>query len=128
MTNEVIRVAVPATESCGMSAKSSEHFGRCPYFAVVEVTDGKPAEVLMIENPPHQDCFGPVNLLASQDVNAIIVQGIGMRPLLGFRSVGIEVYTGSGETVGDLMSEYTSGKLIQMDENGACSGGRHYGM
>jgi predicted Fe-Mo cluster-binding NifX family protein len=34
----------------------------------------------------------PVNLLAQHKVNALVVGGIGMRPLMGFRQVGINVY------------------------------------
>jgi predicted Fe-Mo cluster-binding NifX family protein len=34
----------------------------------------------------------PVNLLASQNVNVLVVGGIGLRPLLGFKQAGIEVY------------------------------------
>jgi predicted Fe-Mo cluster-binding NifX family protein len=111
-----------------MLAKASEHFGHCPYFTVVEVADGKPAKVIVVENVPHQDCFGPVQLLASQGVNAVIVQGIGMRPLIGFRSVGIEVYAGSGDTVGDMVNAYTSGKLSPLDESNTCGGGKQHKM
>ena len=34
----------------------------------------------------------PVNLLAQHKVNALIVGGIGMRPLMGFKQAGIDVY------------------------------------
>jgi predicted Fe-Mo cluster-binding NifX family protein len=122
--SDMIRVAVPTANSGGMLASSSAHFGRCPHFTVVEVTDGKPVKTVIVDNPPHSDCFGPVQLLASQDVSVMIVQGIGMRPLAGFRSVGIEVYAGSGGTVGDLITAYTSGKLVLMDESSVCGGGR----
>ena len=37
-------------------------------------------------------CMVPVNLLASQNVNVLVVGGIGLRPLLGFKQAGIEVY------------------------------------
>jgi len=58
----------------------------------------------------------------------IIVQGIGMRPLAGFRSVGIEVYAGRGGTVGDLIAAYSSGKLVPMDESSVCGGSRQHGI
>lgn len=128
MDNTAIRVAVPTASSGGMMASSSEHFGRCPYFTVVEIAGDKPVKTLIVDNPPHHDCFGPVQLLAAQDVSVIIVQGIGMRPLAGFRSVGIEVYAGRGETVGDLITAYTSGKLVLMDESSVCGGGRQHGI
>jgi predicted Fe-Mo cluster-binding NifX family protein len=121
-----IRVAIPTEGSGGLMAKSSEHFGRCPYFTVVEVAEGAPIKTLLVENPPHHECLGPVQLLVEQGVSAIIVQGIGLRPLAGFRSEGIEVYTGRGETVGSLVAEFASGRLVQMDESSVCSGGRHY--
>ena len=48
----------------------------------------------MLENLPHTDggCLGPVKLLASNGVTALIVAGIGGRPLAGFKEAGIDVY------------------------------------
>lgn len=66
--------------------------------------------------------MGPVNLLAANHVDAIAVGGIGMRPLLGFRSVGIDVLMGEGDKVEDTVSSYLHGHLRPITDEDTCSG------
>ena len=77
-------IAVPTSGQGGLDAPCSPHFGRCECFTVIEVENGEPKEVVVAFNPPHGqgDCLGPVDLLVSKSVNALIVRGIGMRGLL----------------------------------------------
>ena len=47
-----------------------------------------------------------------------------MRPLMGFRQVGIEVYFGPyGETVGSVIDDLLQGKLELIADNQVCGGG-----
>jgi predicted Fe-Mo cluster-binding NifX family protein len=66
----------------------------------------------------------PVNLLAQHRVTALIVGGIGMRPLAGFRQAGIDVYydptrPGIRPVVDDLIA----GRLPLIGDNEVCGGG-----
>ena len=79
-----------------------------------------------MENPPHEQggCFAPVNTLHKSGANSLIVGGIGMRPLMGFKQVGIEVYYGpEGETVGSVIVQLLEGKLQIIAPNQVCGGG-----
>jgi predicted Fe-Mo cluster-binding NifX family protein len=125
--SDTVRIAVPSVGSGGLAAGVEPHFGRCQHFTVVELTDGETARTMLIENLPHHDCLQPVEMLAAHGVNVLVVQGIGMRPLVGFRQAGIDVYTGSGATVGDLIAAFRAGRLRAMDGQSACHGGRHDG-
>ena len=55
----------------------------------------------VLQNAPHTEggCMAPVLVLAEHNVDAIVVQGIGGRPLMGFNQVGIPVLAGVGEDV-----------------------------
>jgi predicted Fe-Mo cluster-binding NifX family protein len=88
------RIAIPSMEDGGLDGRRSGHFGHCDVFTLVDVADGKIEEVTTIQNQEHVQggCMVPVNLLAGHKVNALIVGGIGMRPLMGFRQAGIDVY------------------------------------
>jgi predicted Fe-Mo cluster-binding NifX family protein len=56
--------------------------------------------------------------------NSLIVGGIGMRPLMGFKRVEIEVYYGpEGETVGSVIVQLLEGKLQMIAPNQVCGGG-----
>ena len=55
-------------------------------------------DVEVLQNAPHTEggCMAPVLVLAEHNVDAIVVQGIGGRPLMGFNQVGITVLAGVG--------------------------------
>jgi predicted Fe-Mo cluster-binding NifX family protein len=66
----------------------------------------------------------PVNLLAGHKVNALIVGGIGMRPLMGFRQVGIDVYyDATRPEIRPVVEDLIAGRLPRIDDNQVCGGG-----
>jgi predicted Fe-Mo cluster-binding NifX family protein len=68
----------------------------------------------------------PVNLLASNNVNALIVGGIGMRPLMGFRQAGIDVYYDAEcPDIKPVVENLLSGKLQLISNDQVCGGGAH---
>lgn len=119
------RIAVPSESPGGLSAKRSGHFGRCDCFTLVDINEGRSFTATVIENVPHVEggCLAPVNLLASQGVEAILVGGMGMRPLMGFRSAGIDVYlVQDGEDVRNAVEDFVAGRLEKMPEDAVCGG------
>lgn len=119
-------IAVPSMHPGGLNAMRSGHFGHCDAFTLVHIEDGVIRDVSVLHNPPHQQggCQGPVNLLHQNRADALIVGGIGMRPLMGFRQAGIDVYFGpEGETVGAVIAQLLEGRLQLIQENEVCGGG-----
>jgi predicted Fe-Mo cluster-binding NifX family protein len=121
-TTTMTRVAVPSELPGGLEARRSGHFGRCECFTMVDVTDGEVGEVQILQNAPHTEggCMGPVLLLAEHNVDAIVVDGIGGRPLMGFNQVGIAVHAGLGADVQTAVAAYAQGALPMVGLEGAC--------
>jgi predicted Fe-Mo cluster-binding NifX family protein len=117
-----VRVAVPSESPGGLAAQRSGHFGRAECFTIVEIVGDQVGEVGVLQNRPHTEggCMSPVMLLAQQGVNAIVVDGIGGRPLAGFNQVGIAVHAGSGQTVEDSIRAYALDLLPTVDPGSAC--------
>ena len=117
-----VRIAVPSEAPGGLTARRSGHFGRCECFTVVEVVDDAVTGVEIVENMPHQEggCMRPVLVLAENTVNAIVVDGIGGRPLMGFNQVGIAVHAGVGADVQTAVTAYIQGALPLVGMEGAC--------
>lgn len=119
-------VAIPSMQPGGLDALRAGHFGHCEFFTLVRVENGQVQNVSVVPNPPHVQggCQAPVNLLHKSGADAIIVGGIGMRPLMGFRQVGIDVYFGpEGETVGKVVDHFVEGKLELIANKQVCGGG-----
>jgi predicted Fe-Mo cluster-binding NifX family protein len=126
MNNMNTLIAVPSAPPGGLDAEVGAHFGHCEFYTLVSVEDDAVSDVKVIPNIPHQQggCMAPVNYLAGHGVNKMIAGGMGMRPLMGFHQVGIEVYHGNGaRTVGEAVSAILAGKLPQFSPQHTCGGG-----
>ena len=65
--------------------------------------------------------MAPVLVLAEHNVDAIVVQGIGGRPLMGFNQVGITVLAGVGDGRAHHRGRLTSsGGLPEVGFEHAC--------
>ena len=120
------RIAIPSQGSGGLDAQRSGHFGHCDVFTFVDVEGGKIKEVTTVPNQEHTQggCMVPVNLLASHKATALIVGGIGMRPLKGFNQVGIAVYHDATRTeIRPVVEDLIAGKLSLIEEDQVYGGG-----
>jgi predicted Fe-Mo cluster-binding NifX family protein len=121
------RIAVPSMEKGGLDGQRSGHFGHCDVFTLVDVEAGEIKAVTTISNQSHVQggCMVPVNLLAEHNVNALIVGGIGMRPLMGFRQVGIDVYHDAVRPeIRPVVEDLIAGKLSAITDDQVCGGGQ----
>ncbi len=121
------RIAVPSVDKGGLDGQRAGHFGHCDAFTLIDVKDGKIQNVSIIQNQVHVQggCMVPVNLLAQHKVNALIVGGIGMRPLMGFKQVGIDVYFEDKHLdIKTVVEDLICAKLKIIDESQVCGGGQ----
>jgi predicted Fe-Mo cluster-binding NifX family protein len=88
------RVAIPSVGKGGLDGQRSQHFGHCDAFTLIDVENGEIGKVTVINNQEHQEggCLVPVQTLSNHKVNALVVSGIGLRPLTAFNEVGIDVF------------------------------------
>ena len=120
------RIAVPSNGNGGLDATRSGHFGHCDVFTFIDVENGAIKKVSTIQNQEHVQggCMVPVNLLASHNVKALVVGGIGMRPLMGFKQAGIEVYHDSQRVeIRPVVEDLIAGKLPEITDDQVCGGG-----
>ncbi len=121
------RIAIPSIDAGGLDGQRAGHFGHCDVFTLVDVKDGEIKNVTTISNISHVQggCMVPVNLLADNQVNALIVGGIGMRPLMGFKQVGIDVYhDATRPEIRPVVEDLIKGKLPLIEDNQVCGGGQ----
>jgi predicted Fe-Mo cluster-binding NifX family protein len=119
-------IAIPSMHPGGLDSMRAGHFGHCDVFTLIAVEDNSIVEISVVDNPPHTQggCSGPVNTLHTSGAHALIVGGIGMRPLMGFRQYGIDVYYGpEGQTVREVVDLLLEGKLCLIGDHQVCGGG-----
>ncbi len=119
------RIAVPSMAPGGLDGQRSGHFGHCDVFTFVDVEGGKIKQITTIPNQSHVQggCMVPVNLLAQHKVKALIVGGIGMRPLMGFKEAGIDVYHDATRLeIRPVVQDIIAGKLSLIGDDQVCGG------
>ncbi len=120
------RIAIPSMGTGGLDGERSGHFGHCDVFTMVDVENGEIKDVSTVQNQSHVQggCMVPVNLLADHSVNALIVGGIGMRPLMGFKQAGIDVYYDAERPqIRPVVEDLIAGKLLAIGNDQVCGGG-----
>jgi len=127
--SEKLIIALPSDAPGGLEAELSGHFGHCQLFTLVTLENGKISEVALLPNVPHEQggCMAPVNHLAQNGVKVLIAGGMGMRPLMGFSSVGIEVFHHNGHTmVAQAVAALLEGYLPRFSQDNTCGGGENH--
>ena len=120
------RIAVPSNGAGGLDGMRAGHFGHCDVFTFIDVENGEIKDVSILQNEEHVQggCMVPVNLLASHNVNVLVVGGIGMRPLMGFRQVGIDVYHDAERPeIRPVVEDLIAGQLQEIKNDQVCGGG-----
>jgi len=113
------RIVVPAVNESGLNAQLAEHFGRAPYFAVIDLD--KSGEVSNIETVAnvgeHAGGSGQTHdHILKLKPNAIIVYGMGPRGLMGFQQSGVAVLKANANTVKEVIAAYKNDKLQELTE------------
>ncbi len=123
------KIAFSSEDNKGLDATISAHFGRCPFFTLVEVEENgcEIKKVEVVENPYYGDHqVGAVpGFINKKQANIMVAGGMGRRAQGFFTEFGIKPVTGFSETVKSAVDKYFDGKL---DGFSVCSGGhRHEG-
>ena len=120
------RIAVPSNGQGGLEGTRAGHFGHCEVFTFVDVENGAIKNVSTLQNQEHAQggCMVPVNLLTEHKVKALVVGGIGMRPLMGFKQVGIDVYYDAERAdIRPVVEDLIADKLQIIANDQVCGGG-----
>jgi len=88
----------------------SAHFGRCPSYTIVEISEGQVLNREEISNPGHQPGFLP-RYLSDKGVNCIIAGGMGPRAQQLFAQNNVETIIGVQGSVDDVIEHFLNQEL-----------------
>jgi len=120
------RIVIPAENGNGLNARLSEHFGRAPYFIVVELDEnGSISSVQAVPNESeHFGGFGrPPDSILHFRPNAVITYGMGPRALNIFQEARVAVLKANADTVKEVVEAYKQDRLEELTEG--CHHARH---
>ena len=106
-------IAIACEDNKGLAGEVSHHFGRCPFYVLIETEGEKCVNARVTANPyygNHQPGQMPM-YLRDMGANVILAGGMGPRAVQMFEQFGIEVATGAVGKVGRVLHAYLSGGL-----------------
>jgi predicted Fe-Mo cluster-binding NifX family protein len=113
----MIRIAVSSESNQGMESSVGSHFGRCPYFVLVDVEEREVLAVNTVENPffaQHQPGQVP-GFILSQGVDVMLTGGMGRRAIAFFQQFNIKPVTGAQGTIAQALEQYLGGELQEAE-------------
>ena len=120
------RIVVPVLDESGLNARLSEHFGRAPYFAVIDLDEnGRISSQRTVPNISEH--FGgtgrPPDRILQLRPNVLITYGMGPRALGIFQNARVAVLRANANTVKDIIAAYNNDELEELTEG--CHHARH---
>ncbi len=107
------RITFACEDAYGLEGLMSGHFGRCPYYTLVDVEKDTVKNVAVIENPyVNNHIPGKVpEFVRDQAAHVMIAGGMGPKAIDLFSGFGIEVHTGVSGRVKDALDAYLRGEV-----------------
>jgi predicted Fe-Mo cluster-binding NifX family protein len=108
-----MRIVVSSDNNKNLDSSVSYHFGRCPYFFVVDLEGNEIVNVKSVENPYFSShSVGQVpSFIKELGADVMLSGGMGRRAISIFSDFGIECSTGAGGTVKSAINNYMEGFL-----------------
>lgn len=111
------RIVVPVSDDRGIDAQLSQHFGRAPFFAIIDLDEeGHVIGQGTIANTSEH--FGGVGLppdrILQLKPKALITYGLGPKALRVFQNAGVAVLRTEANTVREVVRAYNNDELQEL--------------
>lgn len=116
-----MKVCIPIKENKGLDSTAYNHFGTAPFFLIYDLEN---EEIKVIENGDLNHSHGmcqPLKALGGENVDAILVGGIGAGALMKLNNQGIKAYKVTSETVLKNIELLKNNKLGEFSANNSCN-------
>jgi predicted Fe-Mo cluster-binding NifX family protein len=109
----VKRIALACEDNQGLNGQISQHFGRCPYYLILDIEGDEILKTDNITNPYYNNHTpGKVpQFINEQGANVMIAGGMGPRAIDMCTNLGIEVVTGAMGNIGNILQAYLRGEI-----------------
>jgi len=116
-------LCIPVTADQGLESPVSGHFGSAPLYVLVDA-ETRATRTLSNGRAVHEHgACRPLDALAGEKVDAVLVGGIGAGALTKLQAAGIRVFRAPAQTVAGCLDAFVRSEAEEIEPGGAC--GRH---
>jgi predicted Fe-Mo cluster-binding NifX family protein len=121
------RIVVPVSDDRGIDAQLSQHFGRAPFYAIIDLDEkGNVIGQGTIANTSEH--FGGVGLppdrILQLKPKALITYGLGPKALRIFQDAGVAVLRTEANIVKEVVKAYNNNELQELTQG--CQHAQHH--
>ncbi|PVX25503.1 MAG: dinitrogenase iron-molybdenum cofactor biosynthesis protein [Candidatus Bathyarchaeum sp.] len=122
-----VRIVVPVSDEKGIDSQLSQHFGRAPFYAIIDLDDdGNVIGQGTISNTSEH--FGGVGLppdrILQLQPKALVTYGLGSKALKMFQDAGVAVLRTEASTVREVVTAYKNNELQELTQG--CHHAHHH--
>ena len=111
-----MRLIIPVNDESGLTAQICSHFGRTPYFAVIDLDEkGSITTQSTVQSSGEHFCEG-ISFLSNLKPDFMIAHGMGQRVIYNLQNAGIKILKTSANVVNDAIQEYNKGELVELTD------------
>jgi predicted Fe-Mo cluster-binding NifX family protein len=118
------RVVIPSSTESGKEI--ADHFGRAPYFTVVDLDDDGFLAAMNVYSNTGEHSGGKGHAhdnILKYNPQVVIVQGMGPRGIISFQTQNIAVLQANSKSIEDLVKAYSRNELLELTEG--CAEAHH---
>jgi predicted Fe-Mo cluster-binding NifX family protein len=112
-----VRIVVPVSDERGIDSHLSQHFGRAPFYAIIDLDEkGQVIGQGTIANTSEH--FGGVGLppdrILQLKPKALVTYGLGSKAIKMFQDAGVAVLRTEANTVREVVNAYNNDELQEL--------------
>ncbi len=120
-----MNICIPVLADRGLESPVSSHFGSAPMYLLAD-SETRQTRALSNARTVHEHgACRPLDALAGEKIDAMVVGGIGAGALMKLRGAGIRVFRATAPTVAGCLDAFLRNEAEEIDPAGACAGHGH---
>jgi predicted Fe-Mo cluster-binding NifX family protein len=120
-----MKICFPVLENQGLESQVYDHFGSAPGFVVVDIITNEVTALNNMDKVHQHGACNPVAALAGQEVDSIVVGGIGRGALHKLNSAGFRVFQAQEGNIRTNIELLRSSALKEFMPGHTCEGHGH---
>jgi len=124
-----MKICFPVAQNDGLDSMVYGHFGSAPMFIVVDTAQRSVSEVANRDLHHAHGACQPIKALGGNQIDAIVVGGIGGGALLGLQRAGLKVFKAQKSRISENLDLFDQGQLLELTLDQTCAAhGQHGGQ